>query len=31
MENEMVRIVCGVVAVAVLALIIMRRKKGQVE
>jgi hypothetical protein len=31
MESDMVRIVCGVVAVAVLALIIMRRRKRQAE
>lgn len=31
MESDLVRIVCGVLAVAVLALIIMRRKKRQAE
>jgi hypothetical protein len=31
MESDMVRIVCGVLAVALLALIIMRRKKRQAE
>jgi len=31
MESDMVRIICGVLAVAVLALIIMRRKKRQAE
>lgn len=31
MESELVRIVCGVIAVALLALIIMRRKKRQAE
>jgi hypothetical protein len=31
MESELVRIVCGVLAVALLALIIMRRKKRQAE
>jgi len=31
METDMVRIICGVLAVAVLALIIMRRKKRQAE
>jgi hypothetical protein len=31
METELVRIVCGVIAVALLALIIMRRKKRQAE
>jgi hypothetical protein len=31
MDSELVRIVCGVIAVALLALIIMRRKKRQAE
>jgi len=31
MESDMVRIICGVLAVALLALIIMRRKKRQAE
>jgi len=31
METDMVRIICGVLAVAILALIIMRRKKRQAE
>jgi hypothetical protein len=31
MESDLVRIVCGVLAVALLALIIMRRKKRQAE
>jgi hypothetical protein len=31
METDMVRIICGVLAVALLALIIMRRKKRQAE
>jgi hypothetical protein len=31
MEGDLVRIICGVLAVALLALIIMRRKKRQAE
>jgi hypothetical protein len=31
METDMVRIICGVLAVALLALIIMRRRKRQAE
>jgi hypothetical protein len=31
MESELVRIVCGALAVALLAVIIMRRKKRQPE
>lgn len=31
MEADMVRIICGVLAVALLALIIMRRRKRQAE
>ena len=31
MDSDLVRIVCGVLAVALLALIIMRRKKRQAE
>jgi hypothetical protein len=31
MDSDLVRIVCGALAVALLALIIMRRKKRQAE